>query len=601
MNDQAFLGVDCSISGFRWVSLLGQEEINRALAITQKHQIPDLVARVLVGRNISIDCAKDFLNPSIRMLMPDPLILTDCDKAARRIVQAIYNSEKIVVFGDYDVDGATSVALMMRFFSYYGVNPDMYIPDRITDGYGPNPALMEKFIDEGAKLIITVDCGSTSHDALQCAANKGIDVVVIDHHQMKNEEIPAYALVNPNRSDDLSGQGHLCAAGVVFLVLVAICRMLRQDNKVNIKHFDLLSVLDLVALATICDVVPLVGLNRAYVLKGLMIARSQGNPGLKSLIERVNISSPITSESLGYTIGPCINAGGRIGDSNLGSRLLISDDLQELEALAMKLDILNQNRRLMESAMLEQAESEVLTQYEDIKKASIIVVAGDKWHPGIVGLLAARLREKFDRPSFAISFESDGKGIGSGRSIEGFDIGKMVFLAVEKGILLKGGGHAMAAGLTVERANFNRLRDFFQQFAQNIVPSLVSTPILKIDGALNASAANIELIDMLESAGPYGAGNPRPVFAFPSHKLRSIRVVKLDHLQMTFESQDSETLQGIAFRVYGTPLGEFLMKSQGNRIHVIGNLYLNYWRGSKRSQLRVLDASPIDNNRFLTK
>nr|MBA2917667.1 single-stranded-DNA-specific exonuclease RecJ [Candidatus Liberibacter asiaticus] len=366
MNDQAFLGVECSISGFRWVSLLGQEGINRALAITQKHAIPDIVARVLVNRNVSIDYAKDFLNPSIRLLMPDPLILTDCDKAARRIVQAIYNSEKIMIFGDYDVDGAASVALMMRFLSHCSVNANMYIPDRIVDGYGPNPSLMEKFINEGAQLIITVDCGSTSYDALQYATNQGIDVIVIDHHQVKSEEIPAYALVNPNRLDDLSGQGHLCAAGVVFLVLVLIYRILRQDNKVPL-NFDLLSLLDLVALATVCDVVPLIGLNRAYVVKGLMVARRQGNPGLKALIERVNISSPITAENLGYMIGPSINAGGRIGESNLGSRLLISDDSQELEMLAMKLDVLNQNRRLMESAMLEQAEAKVLTQCDDIQ------------------------------------------------------------------------------------------------------------------------------------------------------------------------------------------------------------------------------------------
>ncbi|OMH86775.1 single-stranded-DNA-specific exonuclease RecJ, partial [Candidatus Liberibacter asiaticus] len=410
-------GVECSISGFRWVSLLGQEGINRALAITQKHAIPDIVARVLVNRNVSIDYAKDFLNPSIRLLMPDPLILTDCDKAARRIVQAIYNSEKIMIFGDYDVDGAASVALMMRFLSHCSVNANMYIPDRIVDGYGPNPSLMEKFINEGAQLIITVDCGSTSYDALQYATNQGIDVIVIDHHQVKSEEIPAYALVNPNRLDDLSGQGHLCAAGVVFLVLVLIYRILRQDNKVPL-NFDLLSLLDLVALATVCDVVPLIGLNRAYVVKGLMVARRQGNPGLKALIERVNISSPITAENLGYMIGPSINAGGRIGESNLGSRLLISDDSQELEMLAMKLDVLNQNRRLMESAMLEQAEAKVLTQCDDIQQASVIVVEGDRWHPGIVGLLAARLKEKFGRPSFAISFEEDGKGIGSGRSIE---------------------------------------------------------------------------------------------------------------------------------------------------------------------------------------
>ncbi|MBA5723717.1 single-stranded-DNA-specific exonuclease RecJ [Candidatus Liberibacter sp.] len=597
MNDskasQVFLNVERSVSGLRWVSFLNQNGLNRALAISQVHAIPDIVARVLVGRNVAMDYAKFFLKPTIRLLMPNPATLTDCDKAAHRIVKAIYNSEKIAVFGDYDVDGAVSVALMMRFFAYFGIDTRMYIPDRISDGYGPTPTLMKKLIDEGAQFIVTVDCGSTSQEALKFAVSQGVDTVVIDHHQMKAEEIFAYALVNPNRLDDISAQGHLCAAGVVFLVLVSACRILRQDNKISMKYFDLLSFLDIVALATICDAVPLIGLNRAYVTKGLLVARRQCNPGLQALIELMSVSAPITADHLGFMIGPRINAGGRIGDSDLGSRLLISDDPHEIKTIALKLDLLNKNRQLMESAMLEQAEAEVLAQYGDAQKASVIVVAGDNWHPGIVGLLASRLREKFDRPSFAISFDNDGKGIGSGRSIEGFDIGRMVSLAFEKGILLKGGGHAMAAGLTVERMYFDQLRIFFEEFAQKIVPDLVSMPTLKIDGALNASAVNVELIDILESAGPYGSGHPHPVFAFPCHKLRSVRVVGLNHFQMTFESQDSVTLQGIAFRVKDTPLGKFLMESRGKCVHVVGNLSINYWRGQKRIQLHVLDASPV--------
>ncbi|MBL0849422.1 MAG: single-stranded-DNA-specific exonuclease RecJ [Candidatus Liberibacter ctenarytainae] len=600
MNCRSFLGVGRSISGFRWVSLLGQDEINRALAMTQIHGIPEVVSRILAGRHVAVENAKDFLNPTIRSLMPDPMILTDCDMAARRIIQAMNRCENIAIFGDYDVDGAVSVALMMRFFSHFGINARMYIPDRILDGWGPNPKLMKKLIDEGAQLIITVDCGSTSTEALQFAAEKGVDVVVIDHHQMKTEATFAYALVNPNRWDDLSEQGHLCAAGVVFLVLVLVCRILREENK-HSKSFDLLSLLDLVALATVCDVVPLVGLNRAYVLKGLIVARHHCNPGIKSLIDRINIFAPITAEHLGFMIGPRINAGGRIGESDLGSRLLISNDPEELESLAMKLDVLNQNRRLMETAMLEQAEAEVLAEYGRDPQALIIIVSGDQWHPGIVGLLAARLKEKFDRPSFAISFDENGMGLGSGRSIKGFDIGKMVSLAVEEGILLKGGGHAMAAGLTIEKMHLDRLRIFFQTFAQKSILDLISGPTIKIDGVLNASAVKVELIDMVESAGPYGAGNPQPIFAFPRHKLQNIRTVKLDHLQMTFESQDSSTIKGIAFRVYGTPLGEFLMQSRGQWMHIIGHLSINYWRGKKSVQMRVIDAAPVDNHYTMQK
>ncbi|AHA27893.1 single-stranded-DNA-specific exonuclease RecJ [Candidatus Liberibacter americanus] len=593
MACRSFLSVDCSISGLRWLSLLGQDEINQALKIAQVHEIPDIIARVLSARHVTSDLAKDFLNPSMRMLMPDPKRLTDCEKASYRIVKAIYDSENIAIFGDYDVDGAVSVALMSRFFSYLGINSNNYIPDRILDGYGPTPKLIEKLISEGATLIITVDCGSTSQDAIQFAANKGIDVIVIDHHQMETKTSFAYALVNPNRWDDLSNQGHLCAAGVVFLVLVFICRILRQDKKIPMEHVDLLSLLDLVALATICDVVPLIGLNRAYVKKGLIVARKKCNPGLKALIECINISEPITAEHLGFMIGPRINAGGRIGEANLGSRLLISNDQKELEALAMKLDVLNQNRRIMESAMLEQAESEVMEEYKDISGASIIVVTGDGWHPGIVGLIAARLKEKFNRPTFAISFSPNGNGIGSGRSIDGFDIGKMVSLAVEQGLLIKGGGHAMAAGLTVERTNLNRLKNFFHKFAEDIIPNLIATPILKIDGALNASAVNVELIDMLETAGPYGSSNPNPVFAFPFHRLKNVRIVKLDHIQMIFESQDSSTIKGIAFRVYGTPLGDFLIKSCGELMHIAGRLCVNYYKGKKYAQIHVLDASPV--------
>ena len=463
---RAFLNVERSVSGQRWVSRLDQAGQNRALAISQVHGFSDLIARVLAGRGVTMDDAVAFLDPTIRSLMPDPDTLTDCGKAAARIVAAVKAGEKVAIFGDYDVDGAASSALMFRFLRHFGVDAEIYIPDRIFEGYGPNPAAINQLIDNGAKLIVTVDCGSTSHESLAAAAARSIDVVVIDHHQVGAELPQCVALVNPNREDDLSGQGHLCAAGVVFLVLVNAVRLLREAGDKRVASFDLLALLDIVALATVCDVVPLKGLNRAYVVKGLVAARHMQNPGLSALFRKAGLGGPVTPYHFGFLIGPRINAGGRIGDAALGSRLLTLEDEGAAEEIAAKLDELNRERQVMEVAMLAEAEAEALAEYGTGETASIIVTARENWHPGIVGLLAARLKEKFRRPAFAISFDANGRGTGSGRSISGFDIGKIVRAAVDNGLLVKGGGHAMAAGLTVERANLGKLRNFFDEKAQ---------------------------------------------------------------------------------------------------------------------------------------
>ena len=400
---QTFLNVEKSVSGQRWVSRLGQAGENRALAMAQLHGIPELIARVLAGRGVSVEDAPAFLDPTIRNLMPDPSTLTDCDKAATRIAQAAMRGERVAVFGDYDVDGASSSALLYRFLVHFGVQATIYIPDRIFEGYGPNPSAIGQLIDNGAQLIVTVDCGSTSHESLAVAADRGIDVVVVDHHQVTHELPVAAALVNPNREDDLSGQGHLCAAGVVFLVLVATLRVLKEARHPAAGSIDLLSFLDLVALATVCDVVPLKGLNRAYVVKGLIAARHQKNAGLAALLKVAGLSGPVTPYHLGFLIGPRINAGGRISDAALGSRLLTLDDPVEAGEIAERLDGLNRERQAMEAAMLEQAEAEVLAEYGTAEKASVLVTASTQWHPGIVGLLAARLKEKFQRPAFALS------------------------------------------------------------------------------------------------------------------------------------------------------------------------------------------------------
>ncbi|RVO31405.1 single-stranded-DNA-specific exonuclease RecJ [Sinorhizobium meliloti] len=551
---RAFLGVERSVSGQRWVSRLDQAGQNRALAISQVHGYSELIARVLAGRGVGLDDAAAFLEPTLRALMPDPDTLTDGRKAAERLADAIRRREKVVIFGDYDVDGAASSALMARFLRHFDITAEIYIPDRIFEGYGPNPQAIDQLIDRGSELIVTVDCGSTSHEALAVAAERRTDVVVIDHHQVGSVLPPCHALVNPNREDDLSGQGHLCAAGVVYLVLVNTLRVLRLRGDPRAASFDLLSLLDLVALATVCDVVPLKGLNRAYVVKGLLAARHMGNAGLAALLRKAAIGGPVTPYHLGFLLGPRINAGGRIGDAALGSRLLTLDVAAAAEAIASQLDELNRDRQAMEAAMLAEAEAEVLAEYGTGEGASVIVTARQNWHPGIVGLIAARIKEKFRRPAFAIAFDPNGRGTGSGRSINGFDMGRLVRAAVDNGLLVKGGGHAMAAGLTVE---------------------------------LTA----LDLVDLLDQAGPYGSGHPQPLFAFPQHRLRDSRQVGANHVKVTLEGQDGSRMEGIAFRAAETPLGDFLLGNRGATVHVAGSVSADLWQGTRKVQLRVTDAA----------
>ncbi|MDP3523222.1 MAG: DHH family phosphoesterase, partial [Hoeflea sp.] len=408
--DRAFLGVEQSLSGQKWIARLDLAGENKAISIAQTTGLPEIIARVLAGRDVPMGEATAFLDPTIKSLMPDPSSLTDGDRAAARIATAIARGERVAIFGDYDVDGATSSALMQRFLTHFGLTSEIYIPDRIFEGYGPNPAAIGELIDRGAGLIITVDCGSTSHDSLREAAGRGVDVVVIDHHQVAAELPQAHALVNPNREDDLSGLGHLCACGVVFMVLAGTLRLLRQKGDKRAGTFDLLACLDLVALATVCDVVPLKGLNRAFVVKGLLAARTMGNAGLAALAQRAGVNGPVTPYHLGYLIGPRINAGGRIGDAALGSRLLTLEDPVEAAAIAERLEELNRERQAIEAAMLAEADVEAAAEMASGEGPAIIVTERQGWHPGVVGLLAARLKERYRRPAFAIAFDGTGKG-----------------------------------------------------------------------------------------------------------------------------------------------------------------------------------------------
>ena len=589
MQRRTFLGIEKSVTGHRWVERLDMRSANAALAMSQKHLIPEMVARIMAGRGVQEEDAIRFLDPTIKDLMPDPRTVTDLETVAARLVQAIRKREPVAIFGDYDVDGAASSALLSRILVHFSVPHEIYIPDRIFEGYGPNPNAMEELARRGAKLIATVDCGTNSAVAIAAGRAAGADVVVIDHHQVGGALPEGVPVANPNREDDLSGLGQLCAAGVVFMVLVEVSRQLRTGGEPNMP--DLLQLLDLVALATVCDVVPLTGLNRAFVVKGLQIARRLGNPGLSELAKISRIGEPLNPFHFGFLIGPRINAGGRIGDAALGSRLLTLDDRHAALEIATRLDTLNAERQAMEKIMLEEAEAAVGVDLAGGDGPPVIIASDDKWHPGIVGLLASRLKDKARRPAFAIAFNSSGIGTGSGRSVPGIDLGRLVRKAVEQGILVKGGGHAMAAGITVEKARLGELRAFFESETAATVADLVANAELEIDGALSASGATLELIEMMERAGPYGSGNPSPVLVFPNHRLQHARIVGNGHVSFTLAAGDKGTLQAIAFRAEGAPLGDFIRTSLGQSVHVAGTISVNHFNGRRTVQLRVSDAA----------
>ncbi|THF58411.1 single-stranded-DNA-specific exonuclease RecJ [Ollibium composti] len=586
-----FLDVRRSATGLAWAHRLSERQDMAALAIAQGQGVPDIVARVLAGRDVLAHEAARFLDPTIRDLLPDPASLTDMEKAAARLAEAVMAREKVAIFGDYDVDGASSSALLKRFLGHFDVPSEIYIPDRIFEGYGPNPDAMRELVSRGASLIVTVDCGTNSATSIDAAKQAGADVVVLDHHQVGGTlPASAVAVVNPNRQDDLSGQGHLCAAGVVFLALVQTAKVLRSRMP-GTPPPDLLSLLDLVALGTVCDVVPLTGVNRAFVVKGLQVMRQQSNPGLAALANVARIGEPLGAFHLSFMIGPRINAGGRIGDAALGSRLLATDDPVEARAIAETLDRLNQERQAMEQEMLAEARAEADAELAGGQGPAVIVTASTNWHPGIVGLLASRLKDYARRPAFAIAFNANGVGTGSGRSVAGFDLGRLVREATEAGLIVKGGGHVMAAGITVDRSMLGTLRAFFEERAAADVFRLQDEESLLVDAALAAEGATLDLADTLEKAGPFGAGHIAPLFVLPRHRLADVRPVGTNHVRVDLSSEAGGRLQGIAFRAAGTPLGEFLLRNRGGTVHVAGSLSVNHWNGSRNVQFRIVDAA----------
>jgi single-stranded-DNA-specific exonuclease len=559
-----------------------------AQVFVERHDVPEILARVLAARGVRANTLQDALDPTIRRLMPDPSSLTGMDAAAARIADAIARRESVALFGDYDVDGACSVALLARVLRAFDMPVTIHIPDRIAEGYGPNVAAVDGLARAGATLLITLDCGTTSYEPLARARELGLDVLVVDHH-LADATLPvALAIVNPNRHDDLSGLGYLCAAGVTFMVCVAVLRELRR-READVP-IDLLSLVDVVALATVADVVPLVGLNRAFVARGLEATRRREQPGLRALQDVARIGGPVEPYHLGFLLGPRINAGGRIGDAALGARLLMTDDADEAGVIAAELDKLNRERQVVEQAAVAEAIAEADAAIGTGEGPSVIVTSNERWHPGVLGLVAARLKETFQRPAFALALGRS-EAVGSGRSIAGVDLGRIVRKAVQDGVLLKGGGHAMAAGVTVARDRLAALRAYLDTHLSAVVAAARAERVLAIDAALTAGSVTPDLFATIARAGPFGAGQPEPVFAFPAHRIAYADEVGNGHVRMTLEAGDGARLKGVAFRSAANALGRALLGARGRAVHVAGMISRESWQGDERVELRVLDAA----------
>src|SRR6516164_8480521 len=592
----AFLGVTQSLTGKLWRDRLDARGSAQALAIAQRYHLPEMLARVVAGRDVAIEDVPDFLDPTIRKLMPDPCTVTQMEAAAKRIADAAERGEKVAIFGDYDVDGATSTALLTWHLRHCGLDPLIHIPDRLFEGYGPNTEAVRMLAGKGATLLITVDCGTNSKEPLAEARRLGMSVVIIDHHQLGADLPEVDALVNPNRPDDMSGLGYLAAVGLSLVTLVAVNRELRTRSfwTSEMPEPDLLGMLHHVALGTVADVAPLIGLNRAFVAKGLIAMRRRDHVGHTALMDVSRLNGPTEAWHLGFMLGPRINAGGRIGRADLGVRLLLEGDVSEAAQIAWELDRLNNERRVIEQAAEAQAEAEALASLGLEDKGSVIVTASEGWHPGVVGLVASRLKEKFGRPAFAIALEPGGIGTGSGRSISGVDLGKAVRQAVADGLLLKGGGHAMAAGVTLRKESLAEFRASMESMlAHDVAQSRHANELIN-DGAVTARGATPEFVAMLNRAGPFGSGTPEPVVALPSHQLIFADEVGQTHLRVRFKSGDGAILNGIAFRAVGQKLGQALTQHREQVLHVAGSLAVDRYQGSERVQLRVLDVALPD-------
>ena len=576
-----------SVSGKNWIlKKYNQEDV---IFMKENFSLDEITSKLLSIRKIKKEDVVSFLNPSIKNFLPNPNNLLDMEKATIRAVKAIENQEKIGIFGDYDVDGATSTALLGNYFSELKLDYQIYIPDRKKEGYGPTIKSFEKLIENNVKVIFTVDCGTLSFEAINFANDKNIDVIVLDHHQSEIKLPKAYSIINPNQLEDRSNLQFLCAAGVSFMFLISLNRELRKKKWFNQKDLiepDLINYLDLVSLGTVCDVVPLVGLNRAIVKQGLKVIKSKKNLGLKTLMDVCKIQSNPSVYHLGYMLGPRINAGGRVGKCSHGANLLLNKDPKYSFKLASELDQYNKERQMLEKDLLEK----ILNETNNYLNDPVLILKGENWHEGIIGIVAARLKDKFNKPVIIISVKGE-IGKASARSIVGFDIGSVIISATQEKILLKGGGHKMAGGFSIKIKDFENFKNFVFRKFKNINEDLNSKKPLLLDSVISPSAVNLDFFNKIELLSPFGSGNPEPKFAIEDLKTINGKIVGEKHIKSILIGKDGSTIKSIAFNGTENDLGGYLLKKNNKSFNIAGKLSLNEWRGQSNVEFIIDDIS----------
>lgn len=578
---ESFLGVTQSLNGRRWIGPAAAE-LRLAQALAQQTGLPEQICLILARAGVDASATEAYLAPTLRDLMPDPSSLKDMDTATSIAADHLRRGSRIAIFADYDVDGATSAALLHDYLGKLGIRPKIYVPDRIDEGYGPNTPAMQQLAAEH-DLIICVDCGTLSHEPIAAARAAGAQVIVLDHH-LGGETLPdAGAVVNPNRQDENSAVSYLCAAGVVFMFLVSLNRARRTAGE---SAPDLMSMLDLVALGTVADVAPLVGLNRALVRQGLVVMSGRTRVGLAALADVAGLNAPPAPYHLGYVLGPRINAGGRVGQADLGARLLTETDPQRATVLAQQLDAFNVERRAIEAAVQEEAIAQAEARGTD---KPLVWAAGEGWHPGVVGIVASRLKEAFNRPAVVIGLEA-GVGKGSGRSVPGVDLGAAIATCTDEGLLLRGGGHKMAAGLTVSEDALESAMSRLSALLERQGAGATGPGDLAIGGMLSAKACTADFVEMLERAGPFGAGAPQPRFALSDVRIRNARRVGQNHLSLRIGDGPTQ-IGGMAFGAFDGPMGAALSAADGKTWHIAGRLEIDDWGGRRKARLRIEDAA----------
>ena len=578
-----------SVSGKNWIlKKYNQEEIS---FLKTNFSLDEITSKLLSIRKVKKEDVSSFLNPSIKNFLPNPNILLDMKKTTLRTISAINKKEKIGIFGDYDVDGATSTALLGKFFSELKIPYEIYIPDRRKEGYGPSIRSFEELIKNGVKIIFTVDCGTLSFEAINYAKENNIDVIVLDHHQSEVNLPRAFSVVNPNRLDDKSDLQYLCAAGVTFMFLVSLNRELRLNdwfNKNKIIEPDLIDYLDLVSLGTVCDVVPLIGLNRAIVKQGLKILKYKKNLGLKTLLDICNIENNPSVYHLGFMIGPRINAGGRVGKCSHGADLLLDNDPKNAFKLASELDQYNKERQMLEKDLLQK----ILNETKNYSKDPVLVLSGNNWHEGVIGIVAARLKDKFNKPVVIISIQQS-IGKASARSIVGFDIGSVIIAATQEKILLKGGGHKMAGGFSIDKKKIGKFKDFIFRKFKNINENLESEKPLYLDSLISPAAINLDFYNKINILAPFGSGNPEPRFIIEDLKTINGKIVGEKHIKSVLLGMDGSSIKTIAFNAVENDLGAYLLKKNNKPFNIAGKLSLNEWRGQSNVEFIIDDISVI--------